>query len=112
MRRMPSIQACFAHSYGPVADPLLHATMIEDLLLRHLHRTRAAAGEEDPRDVLDRWLAELRRELLVEAESLDREYRLQVLDIAAQRLRGRIRALAHMLGAGEPLGGDPSRARS
>jgi hypothetical protein len=67
--------------------------MIEGLLWRDLSGLRQVSGDTATHGLLDGWLAELREAMLRDADSIDREYRLKVLEIAAKRLRERVQVV-------------------
>lgn len=81
---------CFRYSGAPGTDPLVHAALIEVLMWRMLHERRQASPDLDGLGALERWVREQRETLTRAAESEDRAYRLQMLEVAAERVRGRL----------------------
>jgi len=85
-----SLDHCFRYSGAPEADHVAHAALIEVQTWRMLHEARRRLPDLEAVGVLDRWVGEQRTVLAREPAAEERDYRLRMLDIAAERVRGRL----------------------
>lgn len=76
------LEYCFRFTAGPGTDPVVHSAMLEVEIWRDLHATRHS-GPNDDIDRLGHWVERHREVLIREADPAEREYRLEVLRIAA-----------------------------
>jgi hypothetical protein len=82
--------AAFAYSLDPHTDLLVHASVLERSIWRGLSVASRPASAGVMHDELDAALARWRAALLDASEPSQRNYRLKVLDLVAERLRDRL----------------------
>lgn len=91
MTNRQPLDQCFRYSGAPGTDPVVHAMLIEVQMWRMLQEVRQAATDLESASALEQWIREQRAALACEGEPEERDYRLQILELAAARVRGRLR---------------------
>ena len=81
---------CFRHNGSPCSDPDVHAAFIEVEVWRMLEDARRADSEVDRIRTLEEWTIRQQGELARVPDSDERDYRLNVLKIATNRVRSHL----------------------
>ena len=81
---------CFRHSGSPCSDPDVHAAFIEVEAWRMLEEARRTDSELNSIRALEEWTIRQQGELARVPDSDERDYRLNVLKIATNRVRSHL----------------------